>query len=414
MRSGAWLNVVALSLVLSSGAASAAIGIDDACTHQSAIDPCATATEIVSQATWGAFGGSVISYSTLMAGTEKLQGEAMGHAQSAAREADAPLGMADARASAARDALLASAGAGQDEALQLEGTLGAGAEAAVGAAMAELHAVGSHIRPPPVGTVELPTPSLLRPSSAGGPPEALVEPAAVRDALSGDLGASAAARFPASRSAATSEPGLPLGESSALAVSSARFGASTLPSEVVAIGAAAGTLLAGAMLGLSPLASALYHRLRKDELLTQPRRKAVFDWVKAHPGTTASAVARALEVHHTTALHHLDFLVKFGWLTRRAAGASAAYYPNEGRLPPEEERRLAFAAAGPENVRLLSLVAARPGLRQRDVREASGLAPSTVSRRVAILRKQGLLHREGRGLLATPEGHELIQRLGAP
>jgi predicted ArsR family transcriptional regulator len=76
-----------------------------------------------------------------------------------------------------------------------------------------------------------------------------------------------------------------------------------------------------------------------------PTRRAIFLYVRANPGATASAVARAHSVHPNVARHHLDRLVAAGHLasstTRGAVGRPAkSYEATEAPLTTGTETRL--------------------------------------------------------------------------
>lgn len=160
-------------------------------------------------------------------------------------------------------------------------------------------------------------------------------------------------------------------------------------------------LIVSSLLALIP-ALLLFHRLDRSRLLGSERRARVLEFVHAKPGCTAADVARLLGCDYRAARHHLDLLVRFGFLARRSFGPNHRYFDNHGRYAPEEEARLAVAAS-PSSTRLLAAVRAQPGITQREVAERLGIAKSSVSKRVAVLERAGLVRREGRALRPWPE-----------
>ncbi|MGQ0537081.1 MAG: winged helix-turn-helix transcriptional regulator [Methanobacteriota archaeon] len=130
------------------------------------------------------------------------------------------------------------------------------------------------------------------------------------------------------------------------------------------------------------------------------------------PSTTMYVIAGSLllQAHYNAALHHLRILVRFGYLQRRTLGPHVRYFENGGRLDPRDERVLS-ALARRENGPLVRLVAARPGLRQKDLAAGLGLAKSTVSRRVGLLVDEGVLE-AGAGVSLSQRAAEAFRKAG--
>jgi predicted transcriptional regulator len=168
-------------------------------------------------------------------------------------------------------------------------------------------------------------------------------------------------------------------------------------------------LLVGSALLLLPFLL-LYHRIERSRLLSSERRRAVLAFVKAHPGATAADVAAALGVYYNAARHHLDLLAGHGFLTRRRAGSTWHYFEPTGRWGEAEERAVALAGRQ-GSAGFLRLVAAQPGLRQKEAAERLGLAKSTVSERVRVLEAAGLLRAEGGALALTEQGRAAVAAL---
>ncbi|HVL87920.1 MAG TPA: helix-turn-helix domain-containing protein, partial [Candidatus Thermoplasmatota archaeon] len=160
-----------------------------------------------------------------------------------------------------------------------------------------------------------------------------------------------------------------------------------------------------ALLGLALLA--LYHRLRRSELLDNRVRARVLAHVREHPASTPTPVARALGVDVSTVRHHLRCLVRHGFLVERRLGPAAFYLENRGRSE-EHDRWLARAAAGRRNLAFLAALARRPGASQKDLARALGLAKSTVSRRVEIVCQARWIERREGGLWLTAEGERVL------
>ncbi|MGQ0535351.1 MAG: winged helix-turn-helix transcriptional regulator [Methanobacteriota archaeon] len=168
--------------------------------------------------------------------------------------------------------------------------------------------------------------------------------------------------------------------------------------------------IASALLLILP-ATGLYHRIRRDEVLSSATRHNVFGAVRARPGSTAAALATGLGKDYWTVLHHLDLLVQYDLVVRVRVGRTVAYFGASERLCEEAALRHAIAAA-PKNRALLSAVAGEPGIPWRALAARLSRRRSALHRRVRILEDAGLLRRTSGGVWLTDAGRAALG--GAP
>jgi DNA-binding MarR family transcriptional regulator len=138
---------------------------------------------------------------------------------------------------------------------------------------------------------------------------------------------------------------------------------------------------------LAPVAVALFARLSRRELAAHPKRAALLDAIRAQPGITTAQLAARTRFAPGTLAHHLRALEKGELVKSLVVGRDRAWaLAGAGRLAPMPAAR----------ARLLRLVAERPGLTQRELADAAGLAPSTVSHHVARMGERIEVERAGR------------------
>ncbi|HVL87057.1 MAG TPA: hypothetical protein VM681_03475 [Candidatus Thermoplasmatota archaeon] len=161
-------------------------------------------------------------------------------------------------------------------------------------------------------------------------------------------------------------------------------------------------LLAGAVLAFVPL-WALYRRLRSCDLLSQPTRRAVHDFVLANPGTTTGAVARAMAMDHRAAAHHLRLLSEGHYLEAVRIGPRLRYYRNGGSFG-REQKRVAVALAHPRSREVLAHLLRHPGAGLAGTSRALGVPKSSAKFHLDKLAALGLL----RGGAIAPEALDAV------
>ncbi len=169
------------------------------------------------------------------------------------------------------------------------------------------------------------------------------------------------------------------------------------PEEAAAVGAAA--LLAALLYYLSPAAKlgavGLFSRIRQDQVLHHPERRAIHAAIEANPGIHQNALKRDLGLANGVLRHHLDKLANASVVVPVAAAGYTCYYP-KGAI----DRRVMAAlpvlkAAGAK--RILEAVLSQPGCSNAELAAAAKMAPQTAHYHVQRLKDAGIITTERRG-----------------
>lgn len=183
------------------------------------------------------------------------------------------------------------------------------------------------------------------------------------------------------------------------------------PSELgitsLAITGPAGAAVVGSLVvGVKLLLAGLFTRRKKDPL-QHPRRKAIHDYVVAHPGATFREVAREVRLPAGTARHHLSSLKRAGLLVEHPFHASVRFFENHGKYA--KTWRETTVRRDPALAELEAWLNAHPGAAQKDIldamEQANGWSRSTTQHRLARLVAEGLVH-------ATASGRRLHYQVG--
>lgn len=140
----------------------------------------------------------------------------------------------------------------------------------------------------------------------------------------------------------------------------------------------------------------LYSRIRKSELLENPVREEIFEFIQDNPGAHTSKIADELDIGWGTTVHHLKHLERHDMITKQKARNHTCYFENGGTYSPDEQE--AMAALKNEKARKIArYVREEPGRSQKEVAEELSLSQSLVSWHVSKLEQAGLVGRRRNG-----------------
>ena len=144
---------------------------------------------------------------------------------------------------------------------------------------------------------------------------------------------------------------------------------------MLAIGSSTVALLA-LVRKLTPWLVVLFSRLGRDKLLAHPTRAAALGAIQARPGVRTTELAAALGANSGTLDHHLRALARAGLVKPLVTGKERAWFAAGAAIaaPRTDAQR-----------RIIDSVTRNPGLTQRQLAAATGIAPSTVSHHVRTL-----------------------------
>ncbi len=175
--------------------------------------------------------------------------------------------------------------------------------------------------------------------------------------------------------------------------------------------------LAWLTFGLEPLraaaGAAMYSRLKRDELLDNPARRAVYEHVKANPGATLTATMDAAGLGWGTTVYHLQRLHKAQFVVADRVAGGRRFWVQGATTAPERHAAGALVHGTAQAVH--ALVEARPGIAQEDVCAALDLTASAASKNLAKLARAGLVTRvkDGRRVRYHAKSLEAVAANGA-
>ncbi len=175
--------------------------------------------------------------------------------------------------------------------------------------------------------------------------------------------------------------------------------ASTPPTTETITAVATATLLT-ALLAKLAYASALFTRLPADEALKHPRRRALAEYVKEHPGATFRELVRSVDIPAGTCRHHLSVLARSEVLTEHRHKSTVRFFENHGKFDQTWESVVMLREA--ELADLHGFVEENPGLMQKQILDHAmqtwQWSRSTTQHRLQRLVDGGLLsiHEVGR------------------
>jgi predicted transcriptional regulator len=146
--------------------------------------------------------------------------------------------------------------------------------------------------------------------------------------------------------------------------------------------------LVAAGLGLALLAVPLYRRIVRGGVLDNPLRDRILAHVRAKAGIHESAIARDLAIGTTLAQYHVRMLVEFGLVEIRRFGGRKCVFA-AGQVD-RQDKTLLLAEKG-RGAQVLDLVAAQPGIAQKDIARALGMRQSSAKWHLDRLEAEGLI-----------------------
>jgi uncharacterized membrane protein/predicted transcriptional regulator len=159
----------------------------------------------------------------------------------------------------------------------------------------------------------------------------------------------------------------------------------------------------------------LYTRLRPEVTLDNFTRGRIYGYIEANPGEHYNAIKKALFLPNGSLAHHLDMLIREGYVRFELDGNYKRFYPSHMRLPADG--KMSHEAGRMTRIQeiVLDTVRDHPGISQREISRTLNLSPSTINYHIRLMATRGLLKLArslGRtrcylGERAPPEGTDL-------
>lgn len=165
----------------------------------------------------------------------------------------------------------------------------------------------------------------------------------------------------------------------------------------VAAGIGAGLLaLGGAIIGLGKSGAfvAGYARVHGDEVLEHPGRAKTYEFIKENPGLHFNDLRLQMNLGQSTLNYHLRVLEKNDFVTRVKDGRYARFFDRQSGQYSAERKDMASALRNETTAAIALHVMEHPGVAQKDLSGAFGIAASTVSWHMDRLCTHGLVEKE--------------------
>lgn len=174
----------------------------------------------------------------------------------------------------------------------------------------------------------------------------------------------------------------------------------------VAIAAAAFTL-AGALayfwtgvktwalrLGVFPLVG-LYAKITRAEVFDNSVRERIFQAIRAHPGVSASDLARLADVSWGTTIYHLDVLEQTRMVTSLRKGRYRRYFENGAQLTASKD--VVAVMQNPVTAGVVETLRRAPGVTQKELASATQMTPQALHWHLTRLVGAGVVRKEREG-----------------
>jgi len=153
------------------------------------------------------------------------------------------------------------------------------------------------------------------------------------------------------------------------------------------IALASAAAAAGAVGGIG-LAALYYTRIKREEVLQRRVRLLMFDYVRENPGSSFTAIRKAIGLEHGVAGYHLEVLEREGLVHSESHHHRRWYYPN-GDVSLWKDLPLSALQQS-----LLDGIRKAPGVGIRELSRAVGRGSSSVAYNVKAMEREGMIRTE--------------------
>lgn len=141
----------------------------------------------------------------------------------------------------------------------------------------------------------------------------------------------------------------------------------------------------------------LYTRLRPGDVLANPARRMILDYVTANPGAHMRRIGHMLNISYGTLAYHLYRLEKDKYVASREEGLFKRYYPSTGGVKAASENTLMPTALRSVEREILNVIIATPGKPQSAIAADLGVSRQSLHYHIKKLESQGFITKVPRG-----------------
>jgi len=139
----------------------------------------------------------------------------------------------------------------------------------------------------------------------------------------------------------------------------------------------------------------LYAKITRAEVFDNHVRERIFGAIRAHPGVSASDLARIAAVSWGTTIYHLDVLEQTRMVTSLRNGRYRRYFENGATLTATKEAVAVLQNAVTAGV--VETIRTRPGATQKELAAATSMTPQALHWHLVRLVATGLVRKEREG-----------------
>jgi predicted transcriptional regulator len=133
-----------------------------------------------------------------------------------------------------------------------------------------------------------------------------------------------------------------------------------------------------------------YRKIAQKNVLDNPSRDSIYNFIRKTPGTDLSEIARETGVSRNSLRYHLAILKLMNKVTVLNTSRNTRYFENSGRYPVMEKKVLKYLHNKPTRI-LLQHLTENPGLTRGQLETAVGISGAGVNWQMNRLSDDGLL-----------------------
>lgn len=137
----------------------------------------------------------------------------------------------------------------------------------------------------------------------------------------------------------------------------------------------------------------LYTRLKKDDLLDQPKRKIIYNYIILNPGVNLTTIFKELDLGYGTLVHHLNMLEKEGLIVSSKEMGIKRF--NSRKSENEFSDTNSDSHISPIQQEILDYLKEHDSTPRKDIEEELEIKSSTLIYSLRRLREWGLIERKG-------------------
>ena len=130
-------------------------------------------------------------------------------------------------------------------------------------------------------------------------------------------------------------------------------------------------------------------KLTKEDVLENPKRKSIFEFINKNPGTYYFQIVKELDMGSHLVVWHVDILLEFNFINMIEEDNHELYF--NPQIKPEMARIIYYMTNDKSKKILDYLKANNTGITKTEISKNLEMHPSTVKKYITILKKHQLV-----------------------